>query len=378
MKRSIFFLTLLILSLQLLQAGGVGISPATYKEFFEPGLTKTYSFNSFTSDTSRGVNTYVKGDLAEYVTLSEDYMVGGGVFTATISLPDKIDKPGVHTIFIGVVQAEEDIGGKVGGIAAIQGRIDIIVPYPGRYAESTFVITNINEGEEAKYEITSQNLGTQNLKVVSIIEVYKENTTEKVLTEVFKESTIEPKETLIIRGDLATKDFKPGDYFAIATIDWGRNDTINKTFRVGEFTIEIEDYDYQFEQGKINPFNILIQNKWNAPIPEVYASVSITDNGVMMASFKTVSVDTSSWERKNITGYFDTSPLEIKRYIARIELNYGDQATSKLVAIYINPSPRATYVKYTIMASLIAIITISAFIYLILKIRRLQNAKNKK
>lgn len=378
MKRLIIFLTLITLFIQLISAGGVGISPATYKEFFEPNLTKTFSFHSFTSDPTRGVNTYVKGDLAEYVNLSEDYMLGGGRFTATIALPDKIKKPGVHTILIGVIEAEEDIDATVGSIAAIQGRIDIMVPYPGRYAESTFAITDINEGEEARYEITSENLGSYDLKVNSIIEIYKNNMTEKLLTETLKESTLKPKETLTIRDILPTRNLPPGEYQVQAIIDWGEKDIFNQTFRVGEFTVDIIDYDYQFIQGKINPFNIQIQNKWNTKIPEVFASVSITDNGKVVGSFKTISTDTSPWEIKNITGYFDTTLLESKRYTAKIVLSYGDETTSKLVAIYINPPATKTYATYIATAIIITLLIIASFIYLIWKVRKLSKHNEKK
>lgn len=378
MKRIIIFLTLIIISAQLISAGGVGISPAYYKEFFESNLTKTFSFNSFSADPARGVNTYVKGDLAEYVTLSTDYMLGGGKFTATINLPNKIDKPGIHTILIGVIESTENVGGMIGGIAAIQGRIDILVPFPGRYAESAFVIGNINEGEDAKYKITVENLGSYDLKINSIIEIYKDNMTEKILTETLKESTLKPKGTLMIQSILPTQNLPPGEYQAVATIDWGKNDTINRIFRVGEFLIEILDYDYQFEQGRINPFNIQIQNKWNTKIDQVFASVSITDEGQVVGSFKTVSVDASPWEIKNITGYFDTATLETKRYIARILLSYREESTSKLVAIYINPSLKATYTKYIIIASTIIIIIIAMFTYLILKIRKLKRKNEKK
>ena len=378
MKRLIIFLTLIIISIQFISAGGVGISPAFYKEFFEPNLTKSFSFHAFNADPTKGVNTYVRGDLAEYVNLSTDYMLGGGRFTATINLPDKIDKPGKHIILIGVIEAIEDIKGTVGGIAAIQGRIDIIVPYPGQYAESTFAITNINEGEEAKYEITTENLGTQTLKINPIIEIFKDNMTERILIETFKESTLEPKGTLKIQGALNTKGLPPGEYQAVATVNWGKNDTMKQVFRVGEFLVEIIDYDYQFEQGRINPFNIQIQNKWNTRIDEVFASVSITDEGRLVGSFKTVSVDTSPWEMKNITGYFDTTNLEAKRYVAKILLSYGEGTTSKLVAIYINQSLKTVYVKYIIIASIIVIIIIATFVYLILKIRKLKRRNGKK
>jgi len=128
MKRQIIFLVLIVLSLQFIQAGGVGITPVYYKEFFEPGLTKTYSFHSFSSSSEEGINLYIEGDLSEYVNLSTTYLPGSGAFTVTISLPDKIEIPGTHKIYVGATEARKINDTMVGGIAAIRGRIDILVP----------------------------------------------------------------------------------------------------------------------------------------------------------------------------------------------------------------------------------------------------------
>lgn len=380
MKRQIIPIFLLILSVSITSAGGVGISPAYYKDFFEPGLEKTYTFHSFNTDANKGINLYIEGDLAPYINLSRTYILGSGEFTATIKLPAQLDKPGVHKISIGAIESTGEItDANIGGVAAIQGRIDIFVPYPGKYAETTFKISNINQGEEAPFEIEIQNLGTQSLEVKPIIEIFKINSTNPLLTKRLTETEMESKETLTIIDTLNTRDFPPGEYKAIATVDWGKEKTqINNTFRIGEFLVEIIDYNYQFYEGKINPFSIQVQNKWNLEISEVFAEVSITDQGKVVGDFKTISVDTSPWETKNITGYFDTTGLEIKRYTARILLSYGGETSSKLVAIYINKPPVKTYKNYIITATLILILIISTFIYLVWKVRKLSKKNEKK
>lgn len=370
---------LMVISAEIISAGGVGISPAYYKEFFEPNMEKTFTFNAFNTRAEEGINIYVKGDLADYVTLSNAYFLGGGEFIVTVKLPAKIDKPGTHKIIIGAIEAKDEIdGGTVGGIAAIQGRIDVLVPYPGKYSESMFKINNINEGEKATYEVETENLGSQDLDVKTTIEIYKDNVSEVILTKKLKEIIIRPKEISHVIETIDTRNLPPGEYQAIATIDWGQIDKINQTFRIGEFLVEITDYDYQFEENKINEFNIKIQNKWNTKIDKVFATVSITDEGRFLNSFKTVSVDTKPWEVKNLTSYFDTTGLETKRYTANIVLNYGEEVSSKLIAIYINESPKERYTKYIIIATIIALSIIVTFIYLILKIIKLRkNAKKK-
>ncbi len=380
MKRIFILLTLtIILTLQLTQAGGVGITPVYYKEFFEPGLVKTYTFHSFSSNPDEGIDLYVKGDLSKYFNLSTKHLLGSGEFTVTMNLPEEIAVPGTHKVYIGASEVKNTSDVMVGGIATIQGRIDILVPYPGQYSESTFKMSNINEGEEAPYELEIQSLGTEGIIVNSKIEIYKVNTSEILVTKIIPEKQMKSKTTLNIMGTLATKKLPPGEYEAFATVDWGKKKIVlNQTFRIGEFLIDITDYDYQFEQGKINPFNIKIANKWNTKIDKVFATVSITDQGRFITDFKTVSVDTNPWEIKKITGYLDATNLEPKRYTAKITLSYGGATTSKLVAIYINLPPQKVYKKYIILAIIIGLVIISIIIYLIWKIKNLEKNKNEK
>ncbi len=382
MKRTIIFgiFILLLLSTEGVVAGGVGISPAYYKIFFEPGMVKSFQFHSFNSDPTKNINLYVKGDLAEYVNLSKHNLTGSGTFTATIKLPEEISVPGTHKIYIGAMESEKVSGeGVIGGIAGIQGRIDIIVPYHGKYAESSFSISDINIGEEAGYKLEVQNLGLEDITVKPTIEIYRGNTTQKLLTKNLATVNLKSKRVLNTIGTLNTRNFPAGKYYAIATIDWGKKiDKIKKIFRVGEFLVKIIDYDYLFEQNKINKFNIEIQNKWNTKINRVSADVVITDEGKVVSSFKTISVETRPWETRNITGYFDTTGLKAKRYTASIVLSYGGKTTSKLVAIYVREPPTKTYMKYIIIASTIALMIILTFIYLILKIRKLRKEKNGK
>ena len=163
------------------------------------------------------------------------------------------------------------------------------------------------------------------------------------------------------------------------------NDAFARIYILDSYSNQVlEDAMYEqtlmkeFEQGKINPFRIEVENKWNTRIEEVFATVSITDAGTLITDFKTVSVDTKPWEIKNITGYFDTTNLEAKRYTAKIILSYDGATTSKLVAIYVHEPSSKTYMNYIIIASIVAILIFTIFIYLIWKVNKLSNQNGKK
>jgi len=375
--RKKYILVFLIIFLPLVNAGSVGISPAFFNEHFEPGLEKTFTFNTFNSNSEEGIGIVLEGDLTQYANLSTNYIQGSGQFEVLINLPEKLEKPGTHRLLVKVFESknisEEEIS-RVGGVAAINAPIKILVPYPGKYTESTFRINNVNEGEDTSYELEIQNLGTQDVTIKTSIDIFKNNISgEKILTEKLDEITLKSKNILNIVDDLNTSQLEPGDYYATATIDYGKKDILNDTFRIGEFLIEIVDYDYQFERGRINRFDIEIENKWNAKMSNIFATVTITDSGKIVSDFKTVSVFTESWEKKNITGFFDATDLESKRYLANINLFYENLSSNKLVAIYIqDPPKKGTYMIYIIIGAGVVGLIIIGFILLILKIRRLR------
>jgi len=104
MKRLIYIILLIVIIAPLISAGSIGITPTKFKYFFEPGLEKEITFRIISGEENQSITSYVKGDLAEYVTLSETSFIGSGYFTAKIKLPEKIEKPGSHFIYIGAIE----------------------------------------------------------------------------------------------------------------------------------------------------------------------------------------------------------------------------------------------------------------------------------
>lgn len=380
MKKAIPSIVLIIFCFSFVHSGSIGISPSSFRFFFEPGLERTFNYEATSSDPSQPIKIYVTGDLAEYTTLSKDSFTGRGSFSVKLKLPSAIEKPGTHTILVGAREDKKESEGEtmIGGIAAVQARIDIIVPYPGVYLEHTFNIGNINGEEKAQAEIMLSNLGTEDLSVKASIKIYDQNETEVLISRELDDVFLESKESKIITEELDTESFKPGEYKGILTLQYGgKTDESHSQFRIGEFFVKIVDYSYLFEKGKINPFNIEVESKWNAKIDRVYATVSISDEGVLLQTFETLSKELSPWEIKNLTGYIDTTGLESKRYTASISVKYENSSTNKLVAIHISESPEEDLVSFLILGGTL-LIALIAIIILTSKVKRLKKHERKK
>ena len=115
----------------------LGVRPAKIELNFQPGFERTFDFTVLSNSPDTKYELYVKGDLADYVTLDKSEVIGSQTFRATLKLPSVIDVPGKHRILVGVRQEydEELVGTGIGTAVAIQAAIDVYVPYPGKYVD---------------------------------------------------------------------------------------------------------------------------------------------------------------------------------------------------------------------------------------------------
>lgn len=374
-------LILLIIFLQILpfvNAGSIGITPAHYELFFEPNLERTFEFKASNPDSDAGIEIYMQGDLSEYFELSDTFLKQSGNFEVKLKLPDKIEIPGTHRIIVGVREKIKDINGGVGGLAAIQAVISVLVPYPGKYVEASFKILDINKGENAFFELELNNLGTQDVDVNPIIEIYENE--KKLRTQVIEIGEIKSKDKVTISDFLETSDLSSGVYNVVVTIDYSKIITIEKELRIGYFFINITDYSYQFESKEINKFNIEVENLWNSEMNNVFAVVSVSDKGKILDDFKTPSVNMKPWEKVNLSGFFDASDVEEGKYTANIKVYYVNETISKLVAIYIfKPELNQMWLIGGGIALGIIVIILMIFLILFIKIIKLKKlAKNGK
>jgi len=327
---SLFFL----LVLPFIHAGSLGMSPSYFKFNFEPGLEETLVIKVADSDVSQPISIYVSGDLSEYVNVSATSFVGVGSLEVSIKLPNAIAKPGNHRIIIGSREDKNvSVDGAIGGVSAIQVPIDIFVPYPGRYAEAEFSISNANENEDIPYKLVVSNLGTQSIDFSYSIEIFGDFFNSSLIT--FGNSGfLEANSKMTLEEVIKGVPLKPGNYLGFAKINYGSEISLNSSFVIGTFFVNITDYDYEFIAGQINPFVLNVSSSWNSVIEEVYAVVSVTDQGVPKSYFKTAGYSFAPLEERKLEGYIDATNITPGRYIGSIVLNYDGKTTSKLVAFY--------------------------------------------
>ena len=373
-KREMVFVLYLIISvnvLHLASAAMAGVSPGIYAVNFEPNLKTIAAFN-FMSDGDSVFEVYVEGDLAKYVKLDPEELVGGGTVAVILDLPSKIDVPGNHVLHIGARQAPGGEGG-IGISANPQGTIIVIVPYPGKYATVSLSANNANVGEPVKFNAIATSLGKEDINAYAILDIISMKEKKQVDRIDFGSRFIPSTKSEQFYRELETKNYKAGNYNATIIVTYGGEKPAKESviFKLGELFVDILSYSNDFERGKINRFNIEAESFWNDPIENLYANVTILDYNI---TFLTPSIDIAPWSKAFLTGYFDTTPIQEKKFKAKITLSYQDKTTEKVVDLRFKS--KISILTYAIIGGIVFVAILLA-IAIILLIRR-KNAKEKK
>jgi len=326
-----------------------GVTPASYEIKFKPGLKQAFSFDFF-SDTNSNFEIYAEGDLADYVTFDKKNLIGGGKVGVLLELPNEIDPPGLHRLLIGARQLPDKKAG-ITFASNIRAVIKVDVPYPGKYAEMEFLVSNANINEPINFKIKITNKGRESINTNTYIDVF--NGKKQLETLNLESYTLLPDEIIELEKNLSTENYKAGDYLAVANVDYEVKTLKRESkFRLGELRVEINDVTRNFKPLRINPMEIAIESFWNDPIDYLYANVSILDSNI---SFLTPYVKVSPWQQTTLVGYFDTSTLTKKSFKAQVTLFYNNLTTQKTFNLRIVEDPKP--INYVLVA-LIALIVI--------------------
>ena len=376
----ITIIVLLILFRFGVDAASLGVSPAIYEIDFVPGLEKSFIFNFAGDNPDLEYVVNVTGDLAEYVNLDKyEYKGQTGEVTAFLKLPQNIDVPGTHRIFIGALSKSDNPRGggtSIGLTTRVNGVIKVLVPYPGQYADIDFKINDANAGEKVEYKLIIYSRGKELIITQSRIEVY-DSANERVRVFDVGSDVIPSTENVEINSNLDLSDLSAGTYKAVAIVSYsGEEKRAEGVFRLGELFVNIVNYTTEFDRYKINPIYIDIVSGWNDPIKVVFASGRVKSYSDI--SFQTPSIELAPWKEGRLIGYFDTSAIEEDEFQMDLVLHYEDKTMEKTIDLRLRKK-KFNYLLWGGVA-LGILIVISFVVWMIVKLKRLKmkNGKSRK
>jgi hypothetical protein len=336
-----FCLILFISIISISVVNALGVAPA--REIVEYNSDLNYNSNILiVNDMAKPlkVSINVEGKLANYVTLNNvllDFKEGEKekIVEYNIRIPSDVVDPGNNDISFIVTElpSEEVEGTYVGARISLISTARVVVPYPGKYAETDLRIYEGDADGKTVFLISVKNKGTNKIdSAKGVIEI--KSPTNKLIgvfeTDVVSVDPGKIKELLIVWDALVN----PGKYTANVVLEYdGKSTETVEVFSVGDYKIEIYKLEVSdFVLGDIAKFEIDIRNLWTDVIDEVYAQIEIYDSfGEIVGEFKTSSIVLDSRKSSKLIGYWDTSGIDSGEYNTKVFLHYDDKILERNV-----------------------------------------------
>jgi len=337
MNNRLIFVTVVILIVSLMliiNVNAIGISPGSTTIDFEPNKEYNISFSVLNNEKKdMKVLFNVDGELAQYVALRNilvDFKATevSKQFSYIVKLPSNLDKPGTHIAKIIVLELPSKVeveGAYIGARVGVISRLEVKVPYPGKYAEAEVRVSEVRPGQPAVFVIKVYNYGTEDIdKAEATIDILGP-TNERVATIVSDAKSIKSKDIRELKAEWVAKN--PGLYHAKMTLRYdGKIAKSEQNFYIGEIFIELLDISVKnFRLGGVAKFELTVENKWNDMLKNVFAEIEMRNQkGDVVGKFKSTSADIGALAKEVIIAYWDTENIESGQYDATIALNYGD------------------------------------------------------
>ncbi|MEM4268386.1 MAG: hypothetical protein QXK37_06180 [Candidatus Woesearchaeota archaeon] len=344
MKKPVVFLMLLLV-VQLVS--GLGVGPAKSHITFSQGKTEEITLKIInTEQEDLKVAIYAKGELEKYISIENPIMhikpdEQFTEFTYKINIPVELE-PGLHTGEIVVLDLQNNAeftqkDTTVIATTAVTSKLELDVPYPGKYAEARMYITAGSVNEPVQFSLPIYNFGKETIQsAYAKIEIFGA-TYEKIASLETNVISLEPqKEGKLLAAWLPDK-MNAGSYLAIATINYdGREIRLEQAFSVSGAQLKINDISVrEFRLGEIAVFNIEIESLWSEPINDVYGELVVRDKGRALAKVKTASIDIEAFSKDKLYAYWDTKGVSEGSYDIRVTVYFGSSSVEKLSEIIV-------------------------------------------
>lgn len=340
-KKSVLFLVLLFFVSNVI---AFGITPGRITIPFEPNLEKNISFSVIKSENAT-VHLLISpiGELGSRVELLERSVNLSADekekrLNATIVLPSELS-PGVHKALISVTQSAETLEGEpvfVGASASVVSEINVIVPYPGKYAEAGLDVVAAEDTKQVDFIIPILNRGKEMIESASAnVEVY-DSSGNRLITLWSGEIAVPVSERRAITLKWIDESIVPGNYKVLAAVLYDSNlISIERAFRVGDPVLEIEKVSVNnFKLGGIAKFEMLVNSKWGDTIERVSSKIEVfADEGNLIGEFSSPAYDLNPLGKETITSFWDSSGVGAGIYDSLLTLRYGEKSLQKNIKL---------------------------------------------
>ncbi|VVB78287.1 Uncharacterised protein [uncultured archaeon] len=338
LKSGLFFLFLILLIIP--NVLSIGITPGRTTINYEKGIQREIEFSVLNNEhKDMKIILMTNEELGGSISLNESIVEfksdeESKSFKYKFDMPDTLfASPGLHVgdiIALEVPKADSS-GTYVGATAAVVSQLFVYVPYPGKYIDADLNVLDSEENGTATFIVPVINRGKVGIgEVRGIIDIYNSlnEKIDSINTDYF---TLEPGK----RTDLSAKcniNVPTGDYLAKFSVFYdGENRNFQRQFTVGIKGVSVGTIlANDFKLGEIAKLQILVENRWNEELKNVFANMIVYDKDYqIMADVRSPNENIPALSEKELVAYWDTVGVREGEYNGKLMVKYGEKSTDK-------------------------------------------------
>ncbi len=323
-KKIIIWIGIILLLFNLVTA--LGIRPSKTMHTFEKGQDFSGEFWVVNNDAQAITTTIsVEGGLSTFVTIQEKELhfrenEDAKAVHFVVKLPSVVPA-GISSANIVVERnlAQTDLG-TISSKVIVKHKIIVEGPYPDKYIENKLNFRD--DGGKITLISEVENRGKLNLSnVQTTFYINDEKQTRETLAT--DETNLKTKENKVLSVQLAKNQLEQGEFkvSAITTYD-DQEIEVQKKLIIGKPEVEVTYFDRYLKAKTINQYTLELLNKWNKEVENVFVDVKVTQNGEVLDTFRTKSLDLAALVRERIQDYYNARNREPGTYNVEMTVNY--------------------------------------------------------
>lgn len=373
MPRAIAVIALLLAVLP--AALGIGLAPSSVD--LKPGVSaETLVFVLNTEGITAKFRVHLEGELVPYMNLSPArFELSPAIPEAVIRVqaqapPTLPSGPRTGRLVITQLPPEGAVDSTLTAGAVLIAVFEAYIPHEGAHAEATLYVRAEGRRREAIAGLTVHNRGTQPLDVSTRIEIF--DPLGRTL-EVLK-----PPVTHIPVGGFGAPQAlwqvaEAGPLRAKATLSYaGKSMTLDQAFEVGAPSVALRAIEASaFKLGKLAHLTLNVDSLWDAPLKDVQASLTFSQQGAAKTIVATDPVDLGPLAQGRLDAYWDTAGVETGAYLLTTNLTVRERTQTVEQPVWIEkdrivfgerPPIRRWPLKRILLLSLLVLLVLFLFV----------------
>lgn len=322
MNKQFLFLLFFLLNLCFATAISIGTYPLEDRTIvFQPGLERTFTFEIFGASNIEAI--FSPGIFEDYITLEDPNPDGGRrELTVNIKFPDEIPVgTGRHTVYVGALDISGGDGSGMVARTAVKTGIVVLVLSQDQDLKGSFFVEDVNLGEDSNYSLELTSWSYQDIDAVVNFQFFDSlgNSVLSFDDEVFISAT----EATVLRDDLETSSWDPGNYYSKAIVNFDKTLEFADEFIIGELGFNLLSTNSSLFAGEVGKVSFNLKSSWTSEMNGLYGVLSLNNK-----EFRSANFDFVPKEDINLEIFVDLEDFEPGIYPSTLKI-YQDELISE-------------------------------------------------